>query len=104
MAEITVASDHVASAQTVLQCSTVYSATQGPAMHAMDIAAATWAPPPLAAVAARAVGRPVKVAATRQQVYTVTGHRASARGLIGTAGRCGRGIPVGVSEGIGGAL
>jgi xanthine dehydrogenase YagR molybdenum-binding subunit len=81
---------------------TVYSATQGPAMHAMDIAAATgierdqvhvvsphiggafggkaatWAPPLLAAVAARTVGRPVKVVATRQQVYTVTGHRTEA--------------------------
>ena len=78
---------------------TIYSATQGPAMHALEIAeafgmppaqvrvvnpyvggafggkATTWAPTLLAAAAARALGRPVKVTATREQVFTVTGHR-----------------------------
>lgn len=81
---------------------TVYSATQGPALHALEIAeavgvpppqvrvinpyvggafggkATTWAPTLLAAAAARALGRPVKVAATREQVFTVTGHRTPA--------------------------
>jgi xanthine dehydrogenase YagR molybdenum-binding subunit len=81
---------------------TVHSATQGPALHAIDIAEAlgiepgqvhvlsphiggafggkaiTWAPTLLAAAAARELGRPVKVTATREQTYTVTGHRSPA--------------------------
>ena len=79
---------------------TIYSATQGPAMHALEISeafgvpagqvhvinphvgggfggkATTWAPTLLAAAAARALGRPVKVTATREQLFTVTGHRS----------------------------
>ncbi|GAA2121457.1 xanthine dehydrogenase family protein molybdopterin-binding subunit [Actinomadura alba] len=78
---------------------TVYSGTQGPALHALEIAEAlgvdkrnvhvispyvgggfggkvvTWAPTLLAAAAARALGRPVKVVTTREQLFTVTGHR-----------------------------
>jgi xanthine dehydrogenase YagR molybdenum-binding subunit len=77
----------------------VHSGTQGPALHAFEIAEAfgldrvqvhvisphvggafggkvvTWAPTLLAAAAARARGRPVKVVPTRKQQFTVTGHR-----------------------------
>ncbi|ROT29810.1 xanthine dehydrogenase family protein molybdopterin-binding subunit [Micromonospora sp. HM5-17] len=37
---------------------------------------ATWAHPLLAAAAARVLGRPVKVVLTREQTFTVTGHRS----------------------------
>ncbi|MBF8185699.1 xanthine dehydrogenase family protein molybdopterin-binding subunit [Nonomuraea sp. K274] len=78
---------------------TIYSGTQSPSMHALELAEAfgidktdvhvisphvgggfggkvvTWSPTFLAAAAARALGRPVKVVTTREQLYTVTGHR-----------------------------
>ncbi|MGP3965051.1 xanthine dehydrogenase family protein molybdopterin-binding subunit [Nonomuraea sp. 3N208] len=78
---------------------TLHSATQGPAAHSWEMAAAlgveeknvhvvcphvggafggkatTWAPAVLAAAAARECGVPVKIVVTREQLYTVTGHR-----------------------------
>ncbi|GIG87713.1 xanthine dehydrogenase family protein molybdopterin-binding subunit [Plantactinospora endophytica] len=80
---------------------TIYSGTQGPAAHAEELAVAlavdktkvhvvsphvgggfggkafTWAPTLLAAAAARSLGRPVKIVTTREQLYTVTGHRSA---------------------------
>ncbi|WP_228011169.1 xanthine dehydrogenase family protein molybdopterin-binding subunit [Nonomuraea phyllanthi] len=80
---------------------TIYSGTQGPAAHAMELSgvlgveqadvhvispyvgggfggkAFTWAPAMLAAAAARELGRPVKVVTGREQLFTVTGHRAA---------------------------
>ncbi|GAA4174669.1 xanthine dehydrogenase family protein molybdopterin-binding subunit [Phytohabitans flavus] len=80
---------------------TIHSATQGPSAHALEIAAAlgvgpdavrvvsphvgggfggkafTWAPTLLAAAAARELDRPVKVVTTREQLFTVTGHRSA---------------------------
>lgn len=79
---------------------TVYSGTQGPAAHAMEVAGAlgvdteavrvisphvgggfggkatTWPHIVLAAAAARQLGRPVKIVVTREQLFTVTGHRS----------------------------
>ncbi|MEV1175734.1 xanthine dehydrogenase family protein molybdopterin-binding subunit [Nonomuraea sp. NPDC049784] len=78
---------------------TIHSGTQGPLLHAQEIAvameveaaavrvisthvggafggkASTWPPAVLAAAAARQVRRPVKLALTREQLYSVTGHR-----------------------------
>ncbi|MEV4018946.1 xanthine dehydrogenase family protein molybdopterin-binding subunit [Nonomuraea angiospora] len=86
---------------------TVYSGTQGPVAHALELAsvlgvqptdvhvvspyvggafggkAFTWAPALLAAAAARALGRPVKVVTSREQLFTVTGHRAASSQTIG---------------------
>ncbi|MFC5749603.1 xanthine dehydrogenase family protein molybdopterin-binding subunit [Actinomadura rugatobispora] len=85
---------------------TVHSGTQGPRAHAAEIAealglearqvhvisphvgggfggkATTWAPALLAAAAAHRLGRPVKVVSTREQLYTVTGHRPPSRQVI----------------------
>jgi xanthine dehydrogenase YagR molybdenum-binding subunit len=90
---------------------TIYSPTQGPALHAIDIAealgigpeqvhvinphvggafggkATTWTPTFLAAAAARDLGRPVKVTATREQVFTVTGHRTQVHQEISLGAR-----------------
>ncbi|MEO3801150.1 xanthine dehydrogenase family protein molybdopterin-binding subunit [Nonomuraea sp. B1E8] len=86
---------------------TIYSGTQGPVGHAIELAtvlgvqpsavhvlspyvggafggkAFTWAPSMLAAAAARALGRPVKVVAGREQLFTVTGHRAASSQTLG---------------------
>lgn len=86
---------------------TIYSGTQGPVAHAMELAAVlgvppadvhvispyvgggfggkafTWAPAMLAAAAARALGRPVKIVTSREQLFTVTGHRAASSQTIG---------------------
>jgi xanthine dehydrogenase YagR molybdenum-binding subunit len=80
---------------------TAYSGTQTPRSHASRIAAvlgvaaaqvrvvsphvgggfgnkaSTWTHDLVAAAAARALGRPVKVALTRAQTFTVTGHRSA---------------------------
>lgn len=80
---------------------TLHSGTQGPVGHAEEMAVAlgiapadvhvispyvggafggkafTWAPSMLAAAAARALDRPVKVVTSREQLFTVTGHRAA---------------------------
>jgi xanthine dehydrogenase YagR molybdenum-binding subunit len=80
---------------------TVYSGSQAAAGHAGSIAgaigvdparvhvlshhvgggfgnkAATWSHSLVAAAAARALGRPVKVVLTREQTFTVTGHRST---------------------------
>ncbi|MGW4797010.1 xanthine dehydrogenase family protein molybdopterin-binding subunit [Nonomuraea sp. NPDC004297] len=94
---------------------TLYSGTQGPVAHAMEVAEAlgvppaevhvvspyvggafggkafTWPPALLAAAAARALGRPVKVVTTREQLFTVTGHRAaSSQSIALGTGRDGR--------------
>ncbi len=93
---------HAAVAQWEGDQLTIHSPTQGPSLHALELAeafgvppaqvhvinpyvggafggkATTWAPALLAAAAARALGRPVKVTATREQVFTVTGHRSPA--------------------------
>ncbi|MEV4754749.1 xanthine dehydrogenase family protein molybdopterin-binding subunit [Micromonospora sp. NPDC049559] len=42
----------------------------------------TWAHPLLAAAAARELGRPVKVVLTREQTFTVTGHRSAVRQTV----------------------
>ncbi|GAA2121377.1 xanthine dehydrogenase family protein molybdopterin-binding subunit [Actinomadura alba] len=93
---------------------TLYSGTQGPAAHALEMATAlgvdetdvhvvnphvgggfggkatTWAPTMLAAAAARACKRPVKLVVTREQLYTVTGHRpAVSQKVVLGAGRDG---------------
>ncbi|MEU6716452.1 xanthine dehydrogenase family protein molybdopterin-binding subunit [Nonomuraea sp. NPDC046802] len=86
---------------------TIYSGTQGPAAHALELAtvlgvqpadvhvvspyvggafggkAFTWAPALLAAAAARALGRPVKIVTSREQLFTVTGHRAASSQTFG---------------------
>ncbi len=78
----------------------IHSSTQGPVLHSMEIAdalgvgpeqvrvicpyvggafggkATTWAHSLLAAAAARVLGRPVKLVVTREQLFTVTGHRS----------------------------
>ncbi|GAA5042848.1 xanthine dehydrogenase YagR molybdenum-binding subunit [Thermocatellispora tengchongensis] len=80
---------------------TIHSGSQGPALHALDLAeglgvpqedvhvigpyvgggfggkATSWSPTLLAAAAARALRRPVKVVTTREQLFTVTGHRTA---------------------------
>ncbi|WP_422769098.1 xanthine dehydrogenase family protein molybdopterin-binding subunit [Plantactinospora sp. WMMC1484] len=43
---------------------------------------ATWAHPLLAAAAARALGRPVKVVLTREQTFTITGNRSAVRQTV----------------------
>ncbi|MGW3290618.1 xanthine dehydrogenase family protein molybdopterin-binding subunit [Streptomyces sp. NPDC001002] len=86
---------------------TLHTGTQGPALHAIEIAtglgvepdhvhvvsphvgggfggkATTWSPTLLAAAAARALNRPVKVVVSREQLYTVTGHRAASIQTVG---------------------
>ncbi|WP_329079833.1 MULTISPECIES: xanthine dehydrogenase family protein molybdopterin-binding subunit [unclassified Streptosporangium] len=86
---------------------TIFSGTQGPAAHALEVAtvlgvqpadvhvvspyvggafggkAFTWAPTLLAAAASRALGRPVKVVTSREQLFTVTGHRAASSQTFG---------------------
>ncbi|WP_220449365.1 xanthine dehydrogenase family protein molybdopterin-binding subunit [Nonomuraea longispora] len=86
---------------------TIYSGTQGPAAHALELAtvlgvqpadvhvispyvggafggkAFTWAPALLAAAAALALARPVKVVTSREQLFTVTGHRAASSQTFG---------------------
>ncbi|MEV0614753.1 xanthine dehydrogenase family protein molybdopterin-binding subunit [Nonomuraea sp. NPDC050404] len=94
---------------------TLHSGTQGPVAHAEEMAVAlgiatadvhvispyvggafggkafTWAPSMLAAAAARALDRPVKVVTGREQLFTVTGHRAASSQTFGLgAGRDGR--------------
>jgi xanthine dehydrogenase YagR molybdenum-binding subunit len=85
---------------------TLHSTNQGPLMQAAEVAAtmkidparvhvispyvgggfggkvATWAPTVLAAAAARQLGRPVKLVLTREQLYTVTGHRLEAQQTV----------------------
>ncbi len=85
---------------------TIHSATQAPAAHAIELAAAlaveqtqvhvvnphvgggfggkafTWGPTYLAAAAARKLGRPVQVVTTREQLYTATGHRSAAHQTV----------------------
>ncbi|MTD56219.1 xanthine dehydrogenase family protein molybdopterin-binding subunit [Amycolatopsis pithecellobii] len=80
---------------------TVYSGTQSPNRHAGDIAAwtgvdpakvhvispfvgggfgnkaTTWSCAPLTVAAAQALGRPVRTVLTREQTFTVTGHRST---------------------------
>jgi xanthine dehydrogenase YagR molybdenum-binding subunit len=94
---------HAAVAQWDGELLTVHSGTQGAATHARELAAmigvdpanvrvvspyvgggfggkaVTWSAIALAAAAARAVDRPVKLAVTREQLFTVTGHRGVAR-------------------------
>ncbi|MET8830474.1 xanthine dehydrogenase family protein molybdopterin-binding subunit [Streptomyces sp. NPDC004610] len=98
---------HAAVAQWDGDTLTLYTGTQGPRLHAIEVAAAlgvevdqvhvvsphvgggfggkatTWSPTLLAAAAARALRRPVKVVVTREQLYTVTGHRAAAVQTVG---------------------
>ena len=86
---------------------TIHSGTQGPAAHAIELAtvlgvppsdvhvvspyvggafggkAFTWTPIMLVAAAARALGRPVKLVTAREQLFTVTGHRAATSQTIG---------------------
>ncbi len=86
---------------------TIFSGTQGPAAHALELAtvlgvqptdvhvvspyvgggfggkAFTWAPTLLAAASARALGRPIKIVTSREQLFTVTGHRPASSQTFG---------------------
>jgi len=98
---------HAAVAQWDGPTLTIHTSTQGPRLHAIEVAtglgiapeqvhvisphvgggfggkATTWSPTLLAAAAARVLNRPVKLVVSREQLFTVTGHRPATTQTVG---------------------